>query len=48
MKPIVCLTSALLLSATMLADEPTVHVAPPQLQGSRSLEKQTESSVIRN
>jgi len=32
----------------MLADEPTVRVAPSQLQGSRPLEKQTESSVIRN
>jgi hypothetical protein len=48
MKLIASLTSALLLSATMLADEPAVRVAPPQLQGSRSLEKQTESSVIRN
>lgn len=48
MKRIVCLTSALLLSATMLADEPAVRVASPQLQGSRPLEKQTESSVIRN
>ncbi|WP_263418573.1 hypothetical protein [Terriglobus albidus] len=48
MKPIACLTSALLLSATLLAEEPAVRVAPPQLQGSRPLEQQTESSVIRN
>ena len=48
MKLIAYLTSALLLSATMLADEPAVRVAPPQLQGSRPLEQQTESAVIRN
>ncbi len=36
------------MSATSLADEPTVRVEPAQLQGSRPLEAQTEKSVIRD
>lgn len=47
-KPAVVLSCALLVSVTTLADEPSVHVQPAQLQGSRLLEKQTESSVIRD
>ena len=47
-KPAVVLSCALLISATTFADEPSVHVQPAQLQGSRLLEKQTESSVIRD
>ena len=48
MKPAVWMSLALLISVPSLADEPTVHVQPPQLQGSRPLEKQTEASVIRD
>jgi len=36
------------MTITTLAQEPTIRVEPPQLQGSRFLEKQTESSVIRD
>ena len=40
---------AFAMPITSLADqEPSVHIKPPQLQGSRPVEKQTESSVIRN
>ena len=46
--PAVLISCALLMSAPTLADEPSVHVQPPQLQGSRPLEKQTETSVIRD
>jgi len=46
--PAVLISCALLMSAPTLADEPSVHVQPPQLQGSRPLEKQTEASVIRD
>jgi len=48
MKPVVWMSWALLLSLPSLAEEPSVHVQPPQLQGSRPLEKQTEASVIRD
>ena len=48
MKPVVWMGWALLLSAPMLADEPSVHVRPPQLEGSRPLEKQTEAAVLRD
>jgi len=48
MKPAAWMSLALLMSVPSLADEPTVHVQPPQLQGSRPLEKQTEASVIRD
>jgi hypothetical protein len=39
---------ALTMQAAALADQPTVRVEPPQLQGSRPVEKQTETSVIRD
>ena len=32
----------------LIAQEPSVQVEPPQLQGSRPIEKQTEASVIRD
>jgi len=48
MKPVVWMSWALLLSLPSLAEEPSVHVQPPQLEGSRPLEKQTEASVIRD
>jgi hypothetical protein len=47
-KPFVIMGCALLMPATIFADEPSVRVEPPQLQGSRALEKQTESSVIKD
>jgi hypothetical protein len=47
-KPVVVMSCALLISATSLADDPLVRVEPSQLQGSRPLEKQTETSVIRD
>jgi len=39
---------ALFLSAAALADQPSVEVAPPSLQGSRPLEKQTSVAVVRD
>jgi hypothetical protein len=42
------LTSVLILPLPLSADEPSVRIEPAQLQGSRPLEKQTESSVIRD
>jgi len=47
-KPLIAMSCALLLSVTSPAEEASVRVEPPQLQGSRPLEKQTESSVIRD
>jgi len=47
-KPLVLVTCALLLPVNILAQEPVVHVRPAQLEGSRPLEKQTESSVLRD
>jgi hypothetical protein len=47
-RPIAFAACALLFPATVIAQEPAVHIQPPQLQGSRPLEKQTESSVVRN
>ena len=38
---------ALIVPTSARAQEPTVKVEPPQLQGSRPLEKQTETSVVR-
>jgi hypothetical protein len=49
MKHILATTCALLMPvAAGLAAEPAVRIEPPQLQGSRPLEKQTENSVIRD
>ena len=42
------LTGALLLPLTIPAQEPAIHVQPAQLQGSRPLEKQTETQVTRD
>ncbi len=39
---------ALILPAAGWAEQPVVRVEPPQLQGSRPLEKQTEAAVIRD
>ena len=36
------------LPAAALPDQPSVRIDPPQLQGSRPLEKQTEAAVIRD
>ena len=47
------ITHLLLLSCALAsppldhADQPSVRVEPPQLQGSRPLEKQTEAAVVR-
>lgn len=43
------MTCGLMLVATgLLAQEPTIKIEPPQLQGSRPLEKQTEAAVTRD
>ncbi len=42
------LTCALVLPAAGKAQEPSVKINPPALQGSRQLEKQTEQSVVRD
>jgi hypothetical protein len=47
-KPLILMTCVLLIPVTILAEEPVIHVQPPQLEGSRALEKQTESSVLRD
>lgn len=47
-KPLAFATCVLLIPATVLAEQPAVHVSPPQLQGSRPLEKQTETAVLRD
>jgi aromatic ring-opening dioxygenase LigB subunit len=39
---------SLAIPAVGLADEASVQVEPPQLHGSRPLEKQTESAVVRD
>jgi hypothetical protein len=39
---------ALIITVPGLAGEPTVRVRPADLQGSRPLEKQTETSVVRD
>ena len=48
MRSLASLGCALLISATSLAVEPSVHVQPPQLQGSRPLEAQTQNAVIKD
>jgi hypothetical protein len=45
---ILAISCALAVPSALWADQPTVQVEPPQLQGSRPLEKQTESAVIRD
>jgi hypothetical protein len=45
--PIV-ISCALTLAVAAFASEPAIKVEPPQLQGSRALEKQTETSVVRD
>ncbi|TCK72726.1 hypothetical protein [Acidipila rosea] len=47
-KRILVMSCALALPLAALADQPTVQVKPPELQGSRPLEKQTEAAVIRD
>jgi hypothetical protein len=47
-KYVLATTCAILMPATTFAAEPSVRVEPPQLQGSRPLEKQTENAVIRD
>ena len=44
----VLMSCCLLLPATILSQDPTVRVDPPQLQGSRPLEQQTENAVVRD
>ena len=39
---------SLLFPATVLSQDPSVRIDPPQLQGSRPLEPQTEKSVVRD
>lgn len=47
-RPLLMIGCALAMPMAGLADQPTVRVEPPQLQGSRPIEKQTESAVIRD
>jgi hypothetical protein len=47
-RQLVVISCALALPMSGLTDEPTVRVAPPHLQGSRPLETQTESAVLRD
>lgn len=47
-KRILVLSCALALPLALWADPPSVQVQPPNLQGSRPLEKQTESAVVRD
>ncbi len=42
------LCCALAMPASAFADQPSVRIQPPQVQGSRQLEKQTETAVIRD
>jgi hypothetical protein len=42
------ISGALALPLSAWADQPTVQVEPPQLQGSRAIEEQTETVVIRD
>ncbi len=42
------MTCALALPLSLWAQQPTVQVDPPQLQGSRAVEKPTETAVIRD
>src|ERR1700678_752610 len=45
---ILVVSCALAVPLSLWADQPSVQIEPPQLQGSRPLEKQTESAVIRD
>jgi hypothetical protein len=42
------MSGALAMPSTLWADQPSVQVEPPNLQGSRPVEKQTETAVIRD
>jgi hypothetical protein len=42
----VLMSCALILPMSGITDEPTVRLEPPHLQGSRPLERQTESAVL--
>lgn len=42
------MVGALAMPLAGLAQQPSVRVEPPQLQGSRPVEKQTEASVVRD
>jgi len=48
MKPLFLFCAGLALPVAGFAADPVVRIAPPQLQGSRALEKQTETSVVRD
>jgi hypothetical protein len=45
---LLALSCALALPMSAATDQPSVHIQPPQLGGSRPLEKQTETSVIKD
>ena len=45
---LLAMTCILTMPLHVSADEPSVRLEPPQLQGSRPLEKQTESAVVRD
>lgn len=47
-KPIIVIACALALPVSLWAQQPTVQVEPPQLQGSRPVEKQTGTAVVRD
>lgn len=45
---LLALSFALTMPLAASTDQPSIRVEPPQLQGSRPLEKQTEASVVRD
>jgi hypothetical protein len=47
-KQVLMMTCALAIPYAAMADQPSVKIEAPDLHGSRPLEKQTESSVIRD
>ena len=48
LRPLLLFASALSLPLASGVGQPTVKIDPPQLQGSRPVEKQTEAAVIRD
>lgn len=48
MKRLLTMTCALAMASPLLAQQPNVQVQPPDLHGSRQLEKQTGPAVVRD
>jgi hypothetical protein len=47
-RQLVLISFALAMPLVGFTDQPTVQIKPPQLQGSRAIEKQTETAVFRD